>query len=127
MKETKAFATSVMLSLVSKRGFGDKFGAIHEAAEWIAGHPIWTHEFAMKEVWDELGTRIVAVHPEFASAQNDLPKVTPENAADIIRGYSKSMWEMPEGDGKRMMGPLETLKEVAPNATVVVLDEGGAP
>ena len=33
---------------------GDKFDIFHEYIEKICGRPIWTHELAVKAVWDEI-------------------------------------------------------------------------
>lgn len=51
--ETRDFPTAVILSLMSGTLFCD-FSAMHEAATYLMGHPIWTHHFADKELWSEM-------------------------------------------------------------------------
>lgn len=60
--ETKAFSTAAVVSLSSGLLLCE-FGEMHEVAEYLMGHPIWTHEFASKPMWDLMKSKLLAQHP----------------------------------------------------------------
>lgn len=60
--ETKSFKTTAVIGLTSGILYGD-FGELHELAEWVAGHPIWTHEFADQKLHDRLREKVFGQHP----------------------------------------------------------------
>lgn len=47
--ENRQFPTEVIASIATGVLLC-KFGDLHEAAEYLMGHPIWTHYFASKEL-----------------------------------------------------------------------------
>jgi len=49
----------VRLTIESGIGCGD-FNDFHAWAEKLFGHPIWTHEFGMVEIWDDLKIALAA-------------------------------------------------------------------
>lgn len=59
---TKDFPTAVIASL-SSGVLLCKFGDMYEAAEYLMGHPIWTHHFASKELWKEMQRTILEQCP----------------------------------------------------------------
>jgi len=61
--ETKSFSTPALASLSSGLLLC-KFGDMHEAAEYLMGHPIWTHEFASKPFWDQMRSKLLEQHPK---------------------------------------------------------------
>lgn len=86
----KTFPIEVVLSLttgvllVGKERGG--FGAVHEIAEHVAGHPIWTHEFAERSLWHRLTDAVFAQHPAMVSAEAfEKPADVPMD--DYIVGY----------------------------------------
>lgn len=54
------------------------FGDVHELAEELMGHPIWTHQFADEKVWGVLKEK---VRPQFLEICYDPPKKE-ENESD---------------------------------------------
>lgn len=75
---------------------------IHEAAEHILGHPVWTHEFAEKAVWTRLREAIRAHHPS-------LPFGTPENwqhTRDEVLARFPDPLVMPRGQDQRAEDPI---------------------
>ena len=60
--ETKAFSTPALASLSSGMLLCE-FGDMHEAAEYLMGHPIWTHEFASKPMWGLMKSKLLEQHP----------------------------------------------------------------
>lgn len=66
--ETKAFSTAALASLSSGMLLCE-FGDMHEAAEYLMGHPIWTHEFASKPMWDRMKSKLLEQHPGLPAAE----------------------------------------------------------
>ena len=62
MAETRDFPTAVIASL-STGILLCEFGKMHEAAEFLMGHPIWTHHFADKELCGEMRKMITEQCP----------------------------------------------------------------
>lgn len=50
----KEFSTETVLALATGRGCGALFSEVHEAIEYVMGHPVWTHEMADKELWNKV-------------------------------------------------------------------------
>ena len=80
MTETRDFPTAVIASL-SSGVLLCQFSAMHEAAEYLMGHPIWTHHFGSKELCDEMQKTILAQCPGMPT---DLEGVTKENYRDYV-------------------------------------------
>ena len=59
----KQFDASVLVSLSSGIALGN-FGIMHECAEQLMGHPIWTHEFAEHDLWQRIIAVVVDDEPE---------------------------------------------------------------
>lgn len=77
MADTREFPTEVIAS-ISTGVLLCNFSDLHEAAEYLMGHPIWTHQFADKELTEAMRATIAEQCPgmpgrEFAEA------VTKEN------------------------------------------------
>ena len=75
MSEVRDFKTAVIASISSGVLFCN-FGEMHEAAEYLMGHPIWTHHFANEELWREMQKTILEQCPEMPT---DAPGITKDN------------------------------------------------
>lgn len=73
--ETRDFPTAVIASL-SSGVLLCEFDKMHEAAEYLMGHPIWTHHFANKTLWGEMQKTIAEQCPGMPT---DLPDVNKDN------------------------------------------------
>lgn len=62
-KETRDFPIGVIATLSSGKMLCEKFGDVHEAAEFLMGHPIWTHHFADKQLWADMKRTIAEQCP----------------------------------------------------------------
>ena len=62
MSQTRDFPTAVIASL-STGVLLCKFEEMHEAAEFLMGHPIWTHHFADANLMDEMRRTIAEQCP----------------------------------------------------------------
>lgn len=62
MSETRDFPTPVITSITTGVLLCS-FGDMHEAAEFLMGHPIWTHHFADKRLVSEMKQTIAEQCP----------------------------------------------------------------
>ena len=75
MSEAKEFPTAVIASL-SSGVLLCGFDEMNQAAEYLMGHPIWTHHFASKNLWQEMQKTILEQCPGMPTAA---PGITKDN------------------------------------------------
>ena len=76
----RTFPTEVIATLSTGIGLCE-FGAVHEAAEYLTGHPIWTHHFADKALWAKMQARVLEQHPDMPT---EMPGVTEDNYMEKV-------------------------------------------
>lgn len=117
----RAFPIEVIASLTTGKllcGFGD----MHELAEFVAGHPIWTHEFACRETNQRLADTVFAQHPSVRDI--DASWVTRENWRAFVEELRRKFpvpLEITKGDEARTEGPVESFQRIAPGKPVVAV------
>lgn len=74
--KSKVFKTEVLLSITTGRLLCE-FSEMHRCAEYLAGEPIWTHQFAHRAFNDELVKAVLAEHPDLADV--DPESINTEN------------------------------------------------
>ncbi len=115
--ETREFPTAVIASL-SSGVLLCNFSAMHEAAEYLMGHPIWTHHFASKPLWLSMQRAILDQCPGMPT---DVPGVTKDNfeekVAEIVREVG-AVVRIRKGNGQTAMSPLDGIPEGKP--TIIV-------
>lgn len=100
--ETREFPTAVIASLSSGR-LVCKFSDVHEAAEYLMGHPIWTHHFANKELWQQMQRAIAVQCPEMPT-EADAAHVTKDNYLEYVAKIESELGKtvrIRKGDGSR--------------------------
>jgi hypothetical protein len=111
MSETKELRTLGVLTLTTGLVYEKGIPGVYEAAEWIMGHPVWTHE--LPAVQAEIQERVCAAHPTF-------PTTPPEDfqllASMMLAEFGEHI-SMPKGDGKRTKSPDETLSRAIADGT----------
>ena len=60
--ETREFPTAVIAS-ISTGVLLCPVDKMHEAAEYLMGHPIWTHHFASKDLWAAMRDKVLEQCP----------------------------------------------------------------
>lgn len=83
------------------------FSAMHECAEYLMGHPIWTHHFANKELWRAMQRAIVAQCPGMPT---ELRGVTKDNYTARVAELEAQLGPtqtLRKGDGKTAMSPMD--------------------
>ena len=110
MTETREFPTAVIASLstgISLCNFGD----MQEAAEYLMGHPIWTHHLADKKLLAEMQRTIAAQCPGMPT---EIVDVTKDNylakLADIEANIGKTV-TIRKGGGETAMSPFEGIPD----------------
>jgi hypothetical protein len=119
MAETRDFPTAVIASL-STGVLLCKFGDMHEAAEYLMGHPIWTHHFADKTLTSEMKRVIAEQCPgmpaeiEGITSDNYLQKV-----AELEAGIGKTV-RIRKGSGLTAMLPTDGIPDHLKDKTIFV-------
>src|SRR5258708_4168087 len=104
MSETREFPTAVVASLSSGVLLCD-FSAMHECAEFLMGHPIWTHHFASKDLWQAMQAAILEQCPGMPVAMDG---VTKENCGERVAALEAELGAtqiLRKGDGSTAMAP----------------------
>jgi len=71
MSNTKDFSTASIVSISTGIALC-RFNEIHEAAEYLMGHPIYTHQFASKELWKDMQRTIAEQCPGVPTTIEDV-------------------------------------------------------
>lgn len=120
MIETREFPTAVIASISSGIMLCDTFSAIHEAAEYLMGHPIWTHHFADKQLVEDMRSSVVAQCPGMPARDGE---ITPENwreklaALLVEHGPTQTIRK---GDGLTAMLPTDGIPDHLKDKTIIV-------
>jgi hypothetical protein len=108
--ETKDFPTAVIASL-SSGVLLCNFSDMHEAAEFLIGHPIWTHHFASKDLWKKMQQSIVKQCPGIPT---ELDWVTKDNYLECVAKLEVELGKtvtIRRGSGKTAMSPFDGIRQ----------------
>jgi hypothetical protein len=115
---TREFPTAVIASLSTGIGLCN-FSEIHEAAEFLMGHPIWTHHFASKELWQDMQKTVLSQCPGMPT---ELPGVNKTNylekMAEIVAEYGPTQ-TIRRGSGLTAMLPTDGIPD---HAKVIIIE-----
>jgi hypothetical protein len=128
MADAKTFPIETVLGLTTGILLKAKgFGELHELAEHVAGHAIFTHEFADEQLWRRLVARVFAQHPQLRGAESFVLAAGAE-ADDCLADYVRRVvvafgvtLEIAPGSGARAESPLQSLQRIAPGKPVIVV------
>jgi|SRR5208282_1036398 len=114
--ETKEYPTAVIAS-ISSGVMLCKLSDLHEAAEYLMGHPIWTHHFADKTLAAEMTRTVLEQCPGMPT---EIEGVTEDNyldkLAEIERVVGKTV-RIRKGGGLTAMLPTDGIPD---HPTIVV-------
>ena len=120
---TKAIDVATLVSITSGVLLVQPFSKVHEACEWILGHPVWTHELGSEKTVNRIKAAVLAQHPDLPSEvkadRNDWDRV-----ADGLRDWYGATRDVAQGTNEREADPLTTLREMVPDASIVVVGTG---
>jgi hypothetical protein len=119
MTETRDFPTTVIASISAGVLLCD-FSAMAEAAEYLMGHPIWTHHFADKQLWHEMQRTIVEQCPGMPT---ELEGTTKDNYLDTIAEIEKALGKtvrIRKGSGLTAMLPTDGIPDHLKDPVIVI-------
>lgn len=108
--ETKAFSTASLASLTTGRLFCN-FSDMHQAAEYLMGHPIWTHEFAVKAMWDLMKAKLLEQHPALPT-EADCDETNWEAWRDQLVAKLGPTLTITKGEEVRGADPITTARNI---------------
>jgi len=102
MAETKSFDPAVIATLSTGTLLVAPFSLAHEAAEWIMGHPVWTHQFPT--LLPKMREAVLAQFP-------DMPTESAEGQHEAVRDAVRAQYgetvEVARGSGETAIAPLD--------------------
>lgn len=124
----KSFSVPAIVSLMSGRLLCN-FSDMHEVAEHVMGHPIWTHEFASEALWALMKAKVSEQHPDLPSeAPEWVDKETWQRWRDQLVEQYGATRELAKGDEERAADPMTTARNIlGPDKPIVAIgyeDEG---
>lgn len=111
--ESKEFSTAAIATL-STGVLLCPFSDMHEAAEYLMGHPIWTHHFGSKDLSEKMRQAVLWQHPRMPTS---LSGITAENYKDHVVAIEEMFGAtlvIRKGGGETAMHPLDGIPEGTP-------------
>src|ERR1700748_3821144 len=121
MTETRDFPTAVIAS-ISSGILLCKFCDMHEAAEYLMGHPIWTHHFGDKTLCDEMRKTVLSQFPGMpgeAAAKG----VNGDNYREFIAKLETELGvsvRIKKGGGLTAMLPTDEIPDHLKDSTITI-------
>lgn len=117
--DTREFPTAVIASLSTGILFC-KFSDMQEAAEYLMGHPIWTHHFADKALCDEMKKTIAAQCPSIPMESPDTDTTNYlAKLAEIEAEIGKTV-RIRKGGGLTAMLPTDGIPDHLKDNTIII-------
>jgi hypothetical protein len=111
MTETRDFPTEVIASLSSGVMLVESFNQMHQAAEFLMGHEIWTHHFANKELWAEMRKTILEQCLGMPTRDDEITKENyREKRAELIAALGPTV-RIRKGGGLTAMLPTDGIPD----------------
>lgn len=121
MTEVRSFPTLVIASLSSSIMLVENgFDQMHEAAEFLMGHPIWTHHFANKNLWAEMQKTVLEQCPRMPTSIPD--GKWREEAARLERELGPTV-EIRKGNGHTAMAPTDGIPNHLKDKTFIIIKD----
>lgn len=121
MTETRDFPTAVIAS-ISSGVLLCKFDEMHQAAEYLMGHPIWTHHFASKDLWKEMHRTILEQCPGMPG-ESDAAHVNADNhlayVAKLEADLGKTV-KIRKGGGLTALLPTDGIPDHLKDKTIAI-------
>ncbi len=120
MTETRDFPTAAIASLSSGVMLCD-FSTMHEAAEYLMGHPIWTHHFASKDLWHEMQRTILEQCPGMPT-KAEVEGVTKDNYLEFVARFDAEHGKtvkIRKGGGLTAMLPTDDIPDHLKDKTII--------
>jgi hypothetical protein len=119
MTETRDFPVAVIAS-ISTGVMLCKFDEMHEAAEYLMGHPVWTHHFADKDLWREMQRMILDQCPGMPT---EAPGVNGDNWPAFVAKLESELGavvKIRKGEGLTAMLPIDGIPDHLKDQTITI-------
>jgi hypothetical protein len=93
---------------------------MHEAAEYLMGHPIWTHHFASKDLWKEMQKTILEQCPGMPTDAPGINKDNYQAFADKLEAGLGKVVKIRKGGGLTAMLPTDGIPDHLKDHTITV-------
>jgi hypothetical protein len=103
---------------------------MHKLVEHVAGGPVWTHEMAERALWDRLSARVFAQHPAVRDAapwnaptdKSQVDAYVKAYVAGEVARLGVEELDVAQGEDMRTEHPVESLRRLAPDKPIVVVE-----
>lgn len=124
MTETRDFPTAVIAS-ISTGVLLCKFSDMHEAAEYLMGHPIWTHHFGDQKLCEDMSRTIAGQCPgmPLRGKDGDARNVNGENYLEYIAKLEDDLGKtvkIRKGGGLTAMLPTDGIPDHLKDNTITI-------
>src|SRR5579863_9673228 len=119
MTETREFSTAAIASITSGILLCKSFGEMQEAAEYLMGHPIWTHHFADKQLMADM-RRVAHEQCPGLPGKED---ITPENFREKLAALEAEIGKtvtIRKGSGLTAMLPTDGIPDHMKDKTTII-------
>lgn len=117
--ETREFPT-VAIASISTGVLLCKFDQMHEAAEYLMGHSIWTHHFASKELNEDMRKTILAQLPDMPTELSGVTRNNyQEHVAALEAKHGKTV-VIRKGNGLTAMLPTDGIPDRLKDKVIVI-------
>lgn len=110
-RQRKMLSTLAVGTLATGISLVEKFAGVGEAAEWIMGHPVWTHE--IPSVRPEIVRLILAQYPDMPTDVHPGDGGWRMTRHELLERYGEQI-EFAEGATERAEGPIASLARMLP-------------
>lgn len=123
--ETKAFSTAALASITTGRLFC-AFSDMHEAIEYLMGHPVWTHELASEALFKLMSAKLREQHPGLPTEADDCDGTNWEAWRDQLVAKLGPTLTITKGQEVRAADPITTARNIlGPDKPIIAIGTGG--
>lgn len=119
MDETRDFPTAVIASITTGTLLCE-FSEMHEAAEYLMGHPIWTHHFASKDLNAKMVAAVLEQCPGLPTKAEGVDRNTWPAFKEKLESEFGPLVKIRKGSGATAMSPLDGIPAHLKDSTVVI-------
>jgi hypothetical protein len=124
MSETRDFPTAVVASLSTGVLLCDGgFSEMHEAAEFLMGHSIWTHHFASKELWADMQRSLLEQCPGLPTDGTSITADNYRSKLDEIEAEVGKTVCIRKGSGLTAMLPTDGIPDNLKDNIIIMASE----
>ena len=117
--ETRDFPVAVIAS-ISTGVLLCPFGEMHEAAEYLMGHSIWTHHFGSKGLWLEMQKTVLEQCPGMPIDAAGIDKDNWPTFAERLEANLGKVVKIRKGGGLTAMLPTDGIPDHLKDHTIMV-------